>query len=90
MPTKLDSTAVLQGRGTCPDCRLYGLVRALDQQFAVRVDLCVVILCELSQTADSTSAHTERGGQGFRSPLDNLRKAVSSESGRIIRTDRLA
>ena len=47
-------------------------------------------LCELSQTADSTSVHTERGGQGFRSPLDNLRKAVSSESGRIIRTGRSA
>ena len=65
-------------------------LKILNQPCAVREDLCVVILCELSQTADSTSAHTERGGQGFRSPLDNLRKAVSSESGRIIRTDRSA
>ena len=31
-----------------------------------------------------------RGGQGVRSPLDNLRQAVSSESGRIIRTSRSA
>ncbi len=31
-----------------------------------------------------------RGGQGVRSPLDNLRKVVSSESGRMIRTSRSA
>ena len=31
-----------------------------------------------------------RGGQGVRSPLDNLRQAVSSESSRIIRTSRSA
>ncbi len=31
-----------------------------------------------------------RGGQGVRSPLDNLRQAVSSESGRMIRTSQSA
>ena len=31
-----------------------------------------------------------RGGHGVRSPLDRLRKAVGSESGRIMRTDRSA
>ena len=29
-----------------------------------------------------------RGGHGVRSPLDRLRKAVGSESGRIMPTDR--
>ena len=30
-----------------------------------------------------------RGGRGVHSPLDRLRKAVSSESGGIFRTDRI-
>ena len=42
------------------------------------------------QTTMIYSHVLNRGGHGVRSPLDRFRKAVGSESGRIMRTDRSA
>ena len=73
-----------------PKPRLYDrVVQGLDDGYDIRTVQELLGHKDVKTTMVYTHV-LNHGGQGVRSPLDNLRQAVSSESGRIIRASRSA